>query len=112
AELGNAATDKLTEQFDQADNLTDQLGAMQAGVWANRSAAESLLNKFEQQWRGEKLVMDKWFSTQALANNDATVERVKDLMTHPDFSLKNPNRVYSLLAAFTQNQPQFHKADG
>jgi aminopeptidase N len=112
AELGDAATDKLTEQFDQADNLTDQLGAMQAGVWANHSAAESLLNKFEQQWRGEKLVMDKWFSTQALANNEATVERVKDLMTHPDFSLKNPNRVYSLLAAFTQNQAQFHKADG
>lgn len=112
AELGDIATDKLTQQFDRADNLTDQLGAMQAGVWANHPAAESLLNKFEQQWRGEKLVMDKWFSTQALANNDATVERVKDLMTHPDFSLKNPNRVYSLLAAFTQNQPQFHKADG
>lgn len=56
--------------------------------------------------------MDKWFSTQAFANNEKTVERVKSLMTHPDFSLKNPNRIYSLLAAFTQNQPQFHRDDG
>jgi len=112
AELGDTASDNLKQQFEQADNLTDQLGALQASVWANNSVAEPLLNQFEKQWRGEKLVMDKWFSTQALANNSETVERVKNLMTHPDFSLKNPNRIYSLLAAFTQNQPQFHRADG
>ncbi|MDV6315126.1 aminopeptidase N [Idiomarina sp. HP20-50] len=112
AELGDVVSDKLLQQFKQTDNLTDQLGALQASVWANHPISESLLNQFEEQWRGEKLVMDKWFSTQSLANHDKTVERVKDLMTHPDFSLKNPNRIYSLLAAFTQNQAQFHRADG
>lgn len=112
AELGDKTSNRLKQQFNQADNLTDQLGALQAAVWANNVVAEPLLNQFEEQWRGEKLVMDKWFSTQALANNEKTVERVKSLMTHPDFSLKNPNRIYSLLAAFTQNQPQFHRDDG
>lgn len=112
AEQGDVADQALLHQFDNADNLTDQLGALQAAVWTNHHLAESLLNQFETQWRGEKLVMDKWFSTQALANNHQTVERVNDRMTHPDFSLKNPNRVYSLLAAFTQNQPQFHRQDG
>ena len=56
--------------------------------------------------------MDKWFQTQALADNDATVARIETLMQHADFSLDNPNRVYSLLAAFTQNLAQFHRADG
>lgn len=112
SELDDLAAPMLQQQFDHADNLTDQLGAMQAAVWANHRLADSLLSRFDTQWRGEKLVMDKWFSTQALVNNNQTVERVKDLMTHPDFSLKNPNRVYSLLAAFTQNQPQFHRQDG
>ncbi|WP_300317865.1 aminopeptidase N [Idiomarina sp.] len=106
-------SDELLEQeFNQADNLTDQLAALQAAVWSNYSLAKTLLKAFDKQWRGEKLVMDKWFSTQALANNEATVERLTELMSHPDFSIKNPNRVYSLLAAFTQNQAQFHRADG
>ena len=106
-------SDELLEQeFNQADNLTDQLAALQAAVWSNHSLAKTLLEAFDKQWRGEKLVMDKWFSTQALANNEATVERLTKLMSHPDFSIKNPNRVYSLLAAFTQNQAQFHRADG
>jgi aminopeptidase N len=106
-------SDELLEQeFNQADNLTDQLAALQAAVWSNHSLAKTLLEAFDKQWRGEKLVMDKWFSTQALANNEATVERLTELMSHPDFSIKNPNRVYSLLAAFTQNQAQFHRADG
>ncbi|MFD2632842.1 aminopeptidase N [Idiomarina piscisalsi] len=106
-------SDELLEQeFNQADNLTDQLAALQAAVWSNHSLAKTLLKAFDKQWRGEKLVMDKWFSTQALANNEATVERLTELMSHPDFSIKNPNRVYSLLAAFTQNQAQFHRADG
>lgn len=106
-------SDELLEQeFNQADNLTDQLAALQAAVWSNHSLANTLLEAFDKQWRGEKLVMDKWFSTQAIANNEATVERLIELMSHPDFSIKNPNRVYSLLAAFTQNQAQFHRADG
>ncbi|RUO72981.1 aminopeptidase N [Idiomarina ramblicola] len=112
AELGDKTSSDLKQQFELADNLTDQLGALQASVWANNAVAAPLLTQFEEQWRGEKLVMDKWFSTQALANNDKTVERIKKLMTHSDFSMKNPNRIYSLLAAFTQNQPQFHRADG
>jgi len=98
--------------YEQADNMTDTLAVLQAVTWTEHSVAEELLNRFDQQWQGEKLVMDKWFQTQALADNDATVARIETLMQHADFSLDNPNRVYSLLAAFTQNLAQFHRADG
>ena len=38
--------------------------------------------------------------------------RAKALLQHPDFSLKNPNRVRSLLSAlFTANPAAFHRAD-
>lgn len=110
--LTSECDELLKQEFNQADNLTDQLAALQAAVWSSHSLSASLLEAFDKQWRGEKLVMDKWLSTQAVANNEATVERVTELMSHPDFSIKNPNRVYSLLAAFTQNQAQFHRADG
>jgi aminopeptidase N len=110
--LTDGNNDLIEHEFNQADNLTDQLAALQAVVWSNHSLSKTFLEAFDKQWRGEKLVMDKWFSTQAVANNKATVERLTDLMSHPDFSIKNPNRVYSLLAAFTQNQAQFHRADG
>lgn len=98
--------------YQQADNMTDSLGVLQAVSWSQHACSAALLERFDGQWRGEKLVMDKWFQTQALADDEATVERVKALMQHPDFSLDNPNRVYSLLAAFTQNLAQFHRADG
>lgn len=111
AEVDNSA-EILAGIYDNADNMTDSLAALQAAVWAQHNAGTELLERFDKQWQGEKLVMDKWFQTQALADSEQTVEAVQQLMQHPDFTLDNPNRVYSLLAAFTQNLAQFHRADG
>ena len=99
-------------QFDNATNMTDRLAALQASVWGNASNSTTLVEAFDKQWRGDKLVMDKWFQTQALADTDGTIANIKALMKHPDFSLDNPNRIYSLLAAFTQNSARFHQFDG
>ncbi|MGM0525461.1 MAG: aminopeptidase N [Pseudomonadota bacterium] len=105
-------SDWFVERYRRTDNMTDSLALLQATVWAQHQQAQPLLTLFDEQWRGEKLVMDKWFQTQALVDSSSTVEAVQKLMEHPDFSLDNPNRVYSLLAAFTQNVGQFHRADG
>src|SRR5690606_11963887 len=41
------------------------------------------------------------------------LERVKALMEHPAFNLKNPNKVRALIGAFAgQNLINFHQADG
>jgi aminopeptidase N len=108
----NTEADWFVEQYQLTDNMTDTLAVLQATAWTQHPAAEDLLQRFDQRWQGEKLVMDKWFQTQALADHERTVERVQQLMQHSDFSIDNPNRVYSLLAAFTQNLAQFHRADG
>lgn len=108
----NENADWFEQAYTNADNMTDTLAVLQAVTWSEHSAAPGLLQRFDEQWQGEKLVMDKWFQTQALADSDSTVANIEKLMQHPDFTLDNPNRVYSLLAAFTQNLSQFHRADG
>ena len=57
-------------------------------------------------------MLDKWFGLQALSLRGDTMEAVKALSQHPDFTLKNPNRVRSLYGSFTANQARFHDLSG
>ena len=74
---------------------------------------EAALQDFERRWRDDALVMDKWFAMQACVPGATTVERVRQLMEHPAFSLTNPNKVRSLLGAFAMMNPTgFHASSG
>jgi aminopeptidase N len=99
-------------QFDEADNMTDRQGAL--GLLANSDAAErpAALDAFYRRYRGDPLVLDKWFTVQALSSRDDTAAAVTALIRHPDFNLGNPNRVRSLVGAFAANQRAFHEASG
>jgi len=99
-------------QFDGADNMTDRQGAL--GVLANSDAPEreTALAAFYERYRADPLAIDKWFSTQALSSRDDTLQRVMDLLRHPDFSLTNPNRLRSLIGAFGANQRALHSREG
>ena len=70
------------------------------------------LDIFYQRYRDNPLVLDKWFQVQAWSLRPDTVDAVKELALHPDFTLTNPNRVRSLYGALTGNQAAFHRADG
>ena len=99
-------------QFEAADNMTDRIAAL--ATLANGDAAERVpaLDIFYNRYRDNALVIDKWFSTQALSARDDTVEAVRELQAHADFTLANPNRVRALVGAFSMNQRQFHAASG
>ncbi len=99
-------------QFSAADNMTDRMAAL--GILANSDAEERVaaLDIFYNRYKGNALVIDKWFSTQAFSNRVDTVAAVTALKAHPDFSLNNPNRIRSLIGAFAANQRYFHAADG
>ena len=101
--------------FRAATNMTDRAAALT--VLAHRHAgspeAEEALAAFEARYRGDALVLDKWFQIQAGVPRPQTVERVRALMQHPAFSIANPNRVRSLIGTFSSaNQTGFHRADG
>lgn len=101
--------------FHAATNMTDRAAALT--VLAHRHAgsaqAEEALAAFEARYRGDALVLDKWFQIQAGVPGPRTVEAVRALMRHPAFSIANPNRVRSLIGTFfSANQTGFHRADG
>lgn len=107
------------QRFKDAGNMTDRLGAVSALVSSHAELASAALQRFHQQFRGEALVIDKWFALQAMAPEalgaDAgqVLARVQALTQHPDFSLRNPNRARSLLMSLcVMNPAAFHRADG
>ncbi|MEH3105826.1 MAG: aminopeptidase N [Sphingomonas fennica] len=99
-------------QFAEADNMTDRQGAL--GVLANGDTPERerALAAFYDRYRTDPLVLDKWFSTQALSTRPDTAEAVRRLAGHPDFTIANPNRLRALVGAFAINQRAFNGADG
>ncbi len=101
------------EQFVQATNMTDQLAALRAIVHHDHPAKSDCLERFYQQWQQDPLVLDKWFAIQATDPSPGALERVRRLLSHPDFALTNPNRVRSVLSAFSRQNPvHFHARDG
>jgi aminopeptidase N len=99
-------------QIDAADNMTDRLAALMCLVNTGSKTAQQPLKNFYRDFRNEALVVDKWFSLQAVAMH-TDVKAVRKLMTHPAFTLKNPNRARSLIFSFCNGNPsQFHAADG
>lgn len=101
-------------QFAQSRTMTDQLASFALLVNASdvqhRAAA---IADFYQQWQGDELVMDKWFAIQATSEADNALSQVQQLLSHPRFSLKNPNKVRALIGAFVNANPRhFHAING
>jgi len=99
------------KQFARADKMTLQLPAL--GNLNRYGQGTEAVAQFYQQWRHERLVIDKWFSLQVTtcpANKAVAVAR--DLLKHPDFNLKNPNRFRALIGALAMTPAAFHQADG
>ncbi|WP_036251526.1 aminopeptidase N [Methylobacter sp. BBA5.1] len=114
SKLENADIQNWAEQqFKTAGNMTDQIAALTAIVNNPHPATEQCLTDFYRQWRDEALVIDKWFTLQATSPMPGTFATVQSLLAHDAFDLKNPNRVRSLIGAFSQANPlHFHAADG
>jgi aminopeptidase N len=99
-------------QFDEADNMTDRQGALGALTNSHAPEREAALRGFYERYRQDALVLDKWFTVQALSTRDDTLDEVEALARHADFTLSNPNRMRALVGAFAANQRAFHDPSG
>jgi len=110
----SAYLENARQQFDAADNLTDRLAALRVLAYYGSEADWSApLQRFYDDWKHETLALNFWFSLQASMPGAEAVDRVRQLMQHPDFDLRNPNKVRALIGGFAgQNAVQFHRADG
>ena len=116
AESGHDQADDLAlKQYEVANNMTERYGALAVLVNFSSVHAAKCLEHFHQAFQSDALVIDKWFALQATRQSDLNNPQsvLKDVLTlrqHPDFSLKNPNRVRSLIHAFCMNNPgAFHQ---
>jgi len=106
------ATARAARQYDAADNMTDRMAALATLSLQPGPERERTLANFYARYAADALVIDKWFSLQALTPQPDTLTRVRALTAHPAFSFANPNRVRALIGAFAANPTQFNRADG
>jgi aminopeptidase N len=112
-ELDDAESRRVcATQLQHADNMTDALAALTALANCDCPQRRPALEQFYEKWQDEPLVVDKWLGVEAASRLPDTLARVRELTSHPAFTLKNPNKVYALLGSFGANQVSFHKGDG
>jgi aminopeptidase N len=93
--------------------MTDVMVALTLIADSEFPEREAVLEDFAERWRADPLVMDKWFAAQALSTREDTPTRVRGLLEHPQFSIRNPNKVRALIGSFAAGNPvRFHAADG
>jgi aminopeptidase N len=109
------------QRVKDAGNMTDRLGALIALTDAHAPLAMQAVARFHDAAGGDALVLDKWFLLQARTpeplgddgrSTGVVFQQCKALLQHPAFSMKNPNRMRSLLFTLCGANPgAFHRAD-
>ena len=99
--------------FAHSTNLTDETAALSILSNLNVPERAAALARFYQRWEKDHLVIDGWFACQATSQLASSLATVKKLTRHPLFSIKNPNKVRSLIGAFAMGNPvHFNRPDG
>ncbi len=107
------AITRAARQYDAADNMTDRMAALATLSQHAVPERDTALADFYKRYAADALVIDKWFSLQAMTPQPGTLDHVRSLTGHPAFSFANPNRVRALIGAFAHSNPtQFNRADG
>ena len=110
---GRADAERLSGHFRHATNLTDQAHALYLLAATAGQARASSLGAFYNQWQHDHLVIDTWFTAQAVSPRSSTLARVRALTRHPLFSMTAPNKVRALIGSFAAgNAVQFNRPDG
>ena len=110
---GTQAADIALRLLESADNLSDRLAALRTLSYVGGKRADAAIASFYQRFSDEPLVVNQWFQLQAMNPYGNAIDRVKSLLAHPAYDPLNPNKVRSVIGAFSQANPvQFHSTDG
>jgi len=110
---GKGCAARAKAHYDGANNMTDRVAALACLSDSTQPERELVFADFYERFKAYQLVVDKWFTLQAMANRPAIFDDFAKLRQHHEFNIKNPNRVRSLYSAFALNNPvQFHHPSG
>jgi aminopeptidase N len=99
-------------ELSQSHNMTAETGALISVLSCERPEREAMLNAFYTRHKSDPLIVDKWFAMNASIPGQQASQRIARLLTHPDFKMTTPNRVYALIGGFSNNPSGFNCADG
>lgn len=103
--------DLAQERFNKKRNYTEVSQALDALVrYADKELRTKVLSEHYQTWQHNALMMDGWFSRQVRQTTD--IDAAIDLINHPDFTFKNPNRVRAVIGALSGTPELFHNKEG
>jgi len=106
------AAELADTHYRTATNMTDMIAGLAALTRMDSARRAAAFAHFHDRFRNDPLVLDKWLGLQAGSCRPGTVDEVRALMKDPAFDIRNPNRVRSLVGAFSANHLRFHGADG
>jgi len=110
---GTGCASRAKAHYDNADNMTDRIAALASLADSTKPERAEVFADFYARYKDYPLVVDKWFTMQAMANRDAIFDDFSMLRNHAEFNIKNPNRVRSLYSVFAINNPvKFHDPSG
>lgn len=106
--------DLVAEHFKKAENMTEELAGLRAILSKHGLKGQWALDAFDQKWRKDSLVMQKWFGVQAAAlSADDLFKRLPELEAHPAFGKKVPNFIRALYMSLAKaNIGSFHHSSG
>lgn len=106
------ANELALHEYKTATNMTDQFSALAAIAQKPGKTRDDALADFYNKWQHDFLVVNKWFALQSSSDIPGNVENVQNLLSHPAFDMRNPNKVYSLIGGFCGSPVNFHAKDG
>lgn len=105
--------DLINEQYASASNMTDRMAALHEICHYSAPSRAGIVADFFSRFDGNALVIDKWFAAQAMSRADDGTDLLRSLVSHAQFSVKNPNRLRSVASTLSYSNPRlFHKKDG
>lgn len=103
----------LSDVYKASENMTDRFNAFSSIVNSGFSCSKKIQNEFFETYKSQTLVVQKWISTLVQYDDDSVFERLEMIESLPEFDIKVPNLVRSLVGRFAMgNLSQFHREDG
>jgi aminopeptidase N len=104
---------RVARHFDTAENATDTIAALSVLADTNSPERRRAFATYHDRWKDDHIAIDQWFSLQAASSLASSLAAAKKLVTHPLFSLQNPNKVRAVIGTFaTANAVNFNRPDG
>ena len=112
--LDNEFAKNIAENFCGSKIMEIKIMGLISSIKYNNSNSIKLLTKFYNEFKNDKIVLEKWFLIKSSYNNlyfDG-INSIKDILKNKNFEYKNPNFVRAILGGFQNNNIElFHAKD-